>query len=173
MKTRKLTFCAILSALSVVLLYLGSILPTGRLALVAVAALLPAAAVVQCGLVWGAAVYAVSAALSLLLLPAKGCAVLYALVLGHYGVLKSLIERIGKLPLEWICKVALFAALLSALFFAFRWALVLPERFAALALPVLLVGGVAVYVVYDLLFTRLIGLYLTRVQPKLGRLFHT
>lgn len=170
MKTRQLTFSAILTALSVVLLFIAGVMPTGRLALVALASLLPAAAVLHCGLGWGAAVYVLSSILALLLLPAKGSAVLYCLLLGHYGVLKSLIERIGKLPLEWVCKIVLYGALLSLLYFAFQWLLTLPDW--KFLFPTYLVGGIIGYAIFDWLYTRLIAFYQMRIQPKLNGFFH-
>ena len=47
-KAKKLTVSAILTALSIVLLYLASVFPVLSLSLIAVAGLLPAVAVIEC-----------------------------------------------------------------------------------------------------------------------------
>ena len=49
-RTKKLTLTALLIALSVLILLLASYLPSGRMGIVAVAGLLPAAAVISAGL---------------------------------------------------------------------------------------------------------------------------
>ncbi len=164
MKTKHLAFAALLAALSVVLLWIGSALPTGRIALVAAASLLPAAAVLHSGLPLAFAVYAVSAVLALILLPNKTCAVAYALVLGWYGPVKSLIERLHRLFWEWCIKIALFAIVSAAFYFLFTsmFTSLLPVDalpFAALIIPVLLVA----FVLYDIAFTGLISFYQRRI----------
>ena len=167
-KARRAAFAAVLAALSVALLYLGSLLPTGRLALVAIASLLPAAAVLSRGVGLGFLVYAASAVLSVLLLPDKTCAVAYALVLGWYGPVKSLIERIGRLWLEWIVKLALFSAVAAVFYFAFSamFSSLIPAAklpHPALIIPVLL----AAFALYDVAFTGLIDFYRSRIAGRI------
>ncbi len=154
MKTRTLATVALMTAVSVVLLYAASVLPTGRLALVAIASILPAAAVLSGGIKWGLLVYAATAALSLILLPNKTAALLYAVLLGHYSLLKSLIERLNRLVLEWILKLVVFNVLLAAVYGLCRMMgllVELPWAIAALALA----GNVG-FVLYDLAFSQLI-----------------
>lgn len=154
MKTRTLATAALMTAVSVVLLYAASVLPTGRLALVAIASILPAAAVLSGGIKWGLLVYAATAALSLILLPNKTAALLYAVLLGHYSLLKSLIERLNRLVLEWILKLVVFNVLLAAVYGLCRMMgllVELPWAIAALALA----GNVG-FVLYDLAFSQLI-----------------
>lgn len=168
MSAKKLAFGAILTALSVALLWIGSVLPTGRIALVALASLLPAAAVLHSGLPLSFLVYAASALLSILILPDKTCAVAYALVLGWYGAVKSLIERLDSVVLEWVIKIALFAAVSCLFYFVFT-AMFLSlislsaMPFAWLIIPVLLVA----FVLYDVAFSGLIGMYQERVAKHI------
>ena len=72
----------VLTALSLVLLYLASVSPTGRLGLTAVAGVVPAAAVVSGGLGAGVLSYLAAGLLGLLLIPAKAAAILYLLFFG-------------------------------------------------------------------------------------------
>ena len=162
---KKLTVSAILTALCVVFMFLGSLIPNLELSFVALAALLPAAAVIQCGYFWAAAVYAVSGLLALLLLPDKTCAVWFLLVLGHYGIFKSLIERLRKPVIEWVLKILLFSVVIGLLFLLFR------SIFEG-ALPqytgwVLLVGTLICFVLYDIAFSALISVYCRRIKPHI------
>lgn len=157
--TGKIAAIAVLSALSAVLLYFASILPTGRLALIAIAGLLPAVAVVNYGLSGGVYCFVVSGALALLVLPVKAPAIVYAVFFGNYPIIKSLIERIRKLPLEWLLKLVWMNAVLTLLYF------VLTEVFLELApggsaytLIVYTVCNIA-FIIYDIGFTGLLHSY--------------
>ena len=163
----------VLAALAVVLLYLGGLLPGYAIAAAAVAGLLPAAAVIhggrKSGTAAGLSVYAVSGLLGLLILPKKAAAVWYLLVFGHYGVTKSLIERLQRLKLEWLLKLGFYTAAFLVLYF------LLPSAFSVLTdliplglVPVYLIG-MAVFALYDIGFSRLISLYLRRVGRNIGK----
>lgn len=160
---KKLTLSAILAALCVIALYLGSMLRQVQISLVAVAALFPAVSVIHCGYAWAAAVYAVSGTLAALLLPDKACAVWFLLVFGHYGICKSLIERLDKPVLEWVLKLAVFGVCISLIYFLFR-------AFFVGVLPaysdwLLLAGLLVCFVLYDIAFSALISFYCRRIQP--------
>lgn len=149
--TKSLTISAMMTALGLVLLYLACVLPTGRLALVALAAMLPAAAVLSGGLRWGMLVYLATAALGLVMLPNLGYSLLYAVLLGHYAVVKSLIERLGRRWLEIVCKLAVFNGLLAALYGLCRLlGVTISVHWAGWAL---VLAANAVFLAYDYAFT--------------------
>ncbi|MDD3165071.1 MAG: hypothetical protein PHS97_04360 [Oscillospiraceae bacterium] len=160
-KTGKLALCAMLTALGTVLLFAGAVTPTGKLALLAVALLAPAAAVLQCGARWALGCYAATAIVALLLLPVKSMAILYLLA-GYYGVLKACIERIGKLKLEWLLKLVWLNLLLGVCYLGLSGLLL-----NAVTLP----GGVWIaavalngaFVLYDLAYSKLIVQYENRI----------
>lgn len=155
----------VLAALSLLLLYLATLMPTGRIGMVAVAGLVPAAGVVSGGLAVGFLCYGAAGLLALLLLPDKGCALLYAIFFGLYPMVKSAIERVRKLPLELLLKLAFFNVVLAILLFGFSSILFpfLPE-FLHSPLPIFLVGNV-VFLLYDFGFSKLITYYATRIRP--------
>ena len=161
-RVNKLTLAAMLTALAVVLVWLASVMPRGGLALVAVAGIVLAAVVMECGLLWAALHYAAVSILALLLVPVKTMALWYVFVLGHYGIFKALIERIRVVWLQWVCKLALFAAAVVLFYrlFAAAFAAALPAAGIGVLMPVLAV----VFVVYDLAFSRLIGFYEHRIR---------
>ena len=161
-KTKRLTAAAMLTALGTALVCGAAFVPRGALALVALAGLLPAAVVIECGLGWSVLHYLAVGLLSLLLAPDKLLALWYVFVFGHYGIFKSLIERLRQRWLQALCKLAvfggamgLFYALFSGAFTAF-----LPSLGAGVLAAVLL----AAFVLYDFAFSCLIGVYLKRIH---------
>lgn len=159
----------VLTALGLVILYLAALAPTGRLGLVALAGLVPAAAVVSSGLPAGVFCYAATGILGFLLSPDKGNALLYLLFFGLYPLVKCLVERLHKLPLEWICKLALFNGVFTACWFLLHNVLLsgLPAVFEELWVFYLL--GNVIFVIYDLGFSKLITLYAARVDKVIRR----
>lgn len=154
----------VLAAMSLLLLYGATLLPSGRIGMVAVAGLVPAASVVSGGLAAGFLCYGAAGLLGLLLLPDKGCALLYAIFFGLYPMVKSAIERLRKLPLELLLKLAFFNVVLTIVLFGFSSLLfpLLPE-FLRSPLPIFLVGNV-VFLIYDYGFSKLITFYAARIR---------
>lgn len=166
---RKLTVSALLTALSVVILYLASLLPSGRASVVAVAGLLPAVAVIGAGLGAGFLCYAGTGLLALILLPTKECALLYLVLFGHYPMLKSLMERLSNRVLEWLCKLLLFNGLVSLLYFSFR-ALFLSTLSSNLISAALIYAvGNVFFILYDLAFSGLVARYQKRIFGLMNR----
>lgn len=165
----RVALTAVLAALALVLLYVSCMVPTGRMGLVAVAGLLPAAAVVSSGPAAGVLCYAGTGILALLLLPDKGNALLYLLFFGVYPLVKYAIERLRRLGLELVLKVAFFSLVFNVFWYLLR------ELFLS-ALPVgdwaawliYLVCGVA-FLVYDFGFTKLISFYIQRIDKPLRK----
>lgn len=108
-RVNRLALAAMLAALSVVFLYLTSVLPTGGLALSALAGILASVTCLECGFFWAAAHYAVCCALALLLAPEKTYVLWYVFALGLYGILKLPIEGVKQKALQWILKLAVLA----------------------------------------------------------------
>lgn len=160
---RKLALSAMMAALSLVLLYLSSIVPTLRLGLAAMASVIPAIAVLEFGISTGFMVYIVTSVLALLLLPGKGTALLYVVFLGHYPMFKSLIERIRRLPVEWLLKILLFNVLL-AITMIFYHALIYEFLVDPLQPVWVFLLGNLVFAAYDYAFTKLLGGYMRRFK---------
>ncbi len=168
-KTGKIALGGMLSALSAAILWLGGMFPGYAIATAAAAGIVPAVAVVQSDRKTGLAVYGVVSLLGLLILPHKSAAIWYLVIFGYYGVVKSCLEQMTSRIVEWIAKIALYTVVFLLLKF------VLQSAFASMTdlIPVgtvLLYGiGLACFVIYDIGFSRLIGLYLTRIYRKTGK----
>lgn len=159
---------AVLTALSLVVLWFSCYVPSGQLALVAAAGLLPAATVISAGgIKAGFLSYGASGLLGLLLLPDKGNALLYLVFFGLYPMIKSLAERRPVRWQRWGIKLLFFWLVLSVLWFLLRNVLVpfLPPVLDST--PLIYGVGTVVFAVYDYGFTKLIGFYMARVQRNL------
>ena len=177
-RTKALARAGLAAALGVTLLYLAGIFPSGKLALICAAGILTAFVRMDAGVPWSVGCFAATAVLALLLLPQKSVGLLYAAFLGYYPILKYALERLRKTSLRWLCKLAVFnLAFLSMLYLgAFAVAGVLlpggewPAMLASAeqgTMPLLILGGNAVFVLYDIALTRVILFYFRRVSGKL------
>ena len=161
----KVAYPAILSALALVLLYLGSVAPTGNWGIVAAAGLLPAAAVISVGLKAGFLCWAVVAILAFLLIPDKFCVLLFGALFGLYPMVKSLIERLRKAPLEYALKLLFFNAAFTVVYLTMSAAVAasLPQVLGNSVWLLYLAANV-VFLMYDYGFSKLIALYIARIQ---------
>ena len=164
------------AGLTLAVMWTGSFIPSMDYALPAMAGMLTLLLVLELKPVWALGVYAAAAALSLLLLPVKGAALLYAMFFGYFPVLKTLLER--RLPkwLAWICKFAVFnAAVVSAYVLATKVFNIdlddFGETFGRYAKAVMLAVGNVTFFVYDHMVLSVFGsLYRKRWRRKLHKL---
>ena len=163
--TRALTVSAVLCALGVILLALGSLLQVLDLTMAALASILVIFAVIELGGKWPFLIYAVTALLAMLLVPYKTAALVYLCFTGYYPIVKAFAEgRLSKLW-GWVLKLLCFnAALALMLFLAFKFftAFEITGMWYYLALPACSV----VFVVYDIALTRLIGVYVFKWRSR-------
>ena len=159
----------VMSAGSVVLLWLACVAPSGRLGLTAAAGLFPMAAAMYAGRVAGYLCWAAAALLGLLMLPDKGVALLFAAFLGLYPVVKGRIETIGRLSVEWGLKLSWFELTLTLFWFVLQ-ELLLPQAPDWLAdnAVLLYLGGSLVFIIYDIGLSRLITLLRIRLNRVKG-----
>lgn len=151
-------------ALAVAILYLSSFLPMWNFALAAIAGLLSAAALIECGMAAGVSCYVGCSILGFLLLPEKSGALLYATFFGYYPLVKSAVERRRRI-VEWIGKFILFNAVVTVYFFLLR-GMLFPEIETTLlgVVPVFFLIANVVFFIYDHGMTKLIALYLSRIS---------
>ena len=161
----RVAYPAILSALALILVYLSSIVPTGSWGIVAAAGLLPSAAVISVSLTAGFLCWASAAVLAFLLVPDKLCALLFGVLFGLYPMVKSLAERLRKKPLEYTLKLAFFNAAFTVVWLTMAAAVAqsLPRALGS-SVWVLYGAANAVFLLYDYGFSKLIALYIARVQ---------
>lgn len=160
----KVAYPAILGALSLILVYVAAIAPSGKWGIVAVAGLFPTAAVISVSLKAGLLCWAGVSLLAFLLLPDKLCALIYCVLFGLYPMVKSLIERLRRLPLEYALKLAFFNIAFTFIYVVMRTAVLNSLPSALSTVWVLYVAANVVFLLYDFGFSKLIGLYVTRIN---------
>lgn len=165
-KTRKIAIAAILSALSVVILLLGSIITVLDMTAVALASLLIMLAVIEIGGAYPYLIWLVSGVLSLLLLPDKFGAVLYFVFGGIYPIFKAMFERLHCI-VAWVLKFSCFNVMLIIMIIVTNFVLGLPDTGLAFTLPVFALCNFTFFV-YDIATTQLVTLYLVKFRKMLG-----
>ena len=166
-QVRSLALSGILTGFTVLSLYLESIVPTGRAGFYVLTSFLLSALFLETGMKWMLGAYAASAALAFLVVPDKVGLLPFVLLFGIYPALKNVVERIGRLWLEWVLKLAGFNVLLAV-----GYALFAPMLPAALSGTATLWAVLALevgFIVYDLLFTQWIHFYFDRIAPHIRR----
>jgi hypothetical protein len=167
-KTRRITLTAVFTALTVVFLYLASILPTVRLGFTAAASLFAVAAVIEAGIVSAFFVFIGSSIIGALLLPDKTAVIIYVLFFGYYPVIKSLAEKSRSMLLNWALKLAVFEAAFTLTWFLFR-SLIFNVKVLWMPVIVVYLIGTSAFLVFDIGLTRLIGFYIIRISKNTRR----
>lgn len=156
--------CGLLSAASLALLAVGSFSGTLELSAAAAASLAVVYIRIEFGTVPALSVYACVSLLSLLLLPQKTGALVYALGAGAYPVFKAFAESRFRAVPGWILKLAFFNAALTLVIAAGTYLLSLSLGFGFAVLTY--IAANAAFVVYDVALTMLITLYFRRFRGR-------
>ncbi len=173
-RTKKLTLSAILSALGVLLLALGTLSAVLDLTAIALAALLVLFAATELKTPYQLLVAAATATLAFLLLPDKSVALLYLLFGGAYPILKGYAERLPR-RLAFFVKLAVYHLLLFAALALLFWLFGLdPSQYSLggrLSPTLVYVFGIVflelLLFLYDLALTRVRLWYLCRLRNKI------
>lgn len=171
MTTKQLVTGAMLTALTLVILYLTFLIPTNTLTLLTLASVMGPIALIRGNVKTSLLVYITSSLLCLILLP-PNISVLYILFFGIYGLLKYFIEKLNHLSFEWILKLVFFNSVFY-IGFQFIKALISPHAFDGLIilaqkfipnvpygdLLILIILGQMVFIIYDYALSLLIDTY--------------
>ncbi len=167
-KTQNTAVCGLITALSVVLMMLTTLIPFFMYVLPIATGLLVLFVADIADKKWGAGVYFSTAFLSLLLITDKESALTYALFFGYYPLIKDSLEKLSK----WVAcllKICLFniaAVGIGAIsFFLFGVSGEEYNEFGKYTIPILLLMANVVFILYDVCLTRNRFL-LTRLSQK-------
>ena len=161
--TKKLALSAVLCALGVVMLLLGSVISALDLTMVAFASIFIFFAVLEMGNPYQYLIYATTSMLSILLLPDKFAAFLYLIFGGIYPILKRFFERLPNV-ISWVMKLLYFNAVIAAMVLGSKYLFGVDEEALEISLFVL---GNAAFIVYDVAMTRLLTMYMLKLRKKL------
>lgn len=152
-KSRLAAFGGILTALAVLFMFFSSLIPTGKLVFVFIASAVIGIGYNSYGARLSAIVYIASALLSVLIVPEKTYAILYAVVVGNYPLLKPLLERISSLGIRLGVKLAVFNVYMIICCIIGIYILHLPLDSGTYPLWILWIMMLAVFYVYDYAYT--------------------
>lgn len=157
-----------LSSLTIILLYLTSILPTSRLFLLVVCSLFTAVIIIETGIKNGWLFYFATSIIGFFLIPDKAIAVLYIFLFGIYGLLKAYVEKNSRSKFfEYIAKLILYNMLLLIMYYVAR--LFISGIDITLPYPMWAVftGLQVAFIIYDYVFTIFISYYFKRIKGKI------
>lgn len=162
-----MTVSAMLCALGVVFLALGSFVEVLDLSVAAIASLLTVYAVIELKGPYPWLIWLVTTIVAFLLLPLKTPVLFYAILAGYYPILKEKIEKTA-LPIAWSLKLAVLTISLAVIYILFK--AFLPEMLVGLEAWYLLVGlyaaSLVAFVLYDICLTKLITVYFVKLQKR-------
>lgn len=181
-RTKALTFSALLSAMGVAIIFIGSLIQTLDLSMAALASFFCLFAVLEMRGMYPWLIFAVTGLLSVVLMPYNLGGWFYLLFFGYYPILKNIIERLKK-PLSWtikllICNVAIIVGILIVFYLltpdtsgknlidAFGYVFGVGELGTPIIVGVYLLANVT-FAVYDVALTKLIIVYYFKIRKKL------
>lgn len=170
----QISLAGIASALSIVLLFLGSaiwllsyVMPiiTGLLMII----------ITQClNKKTAFTVYFCVSVLSLFLLSDKECVLIYVFFFGYYPIVKDSIEKINNNFLRWVLKFAIFnvSIVLSQLICVYVFQIPFDDFLGKWGIAVLLLLANCVFVLYEKMLKALIVLYDKKYKKKIDKLLN-
>ncbi|MDD2497445.1 MAG: hypothetical protein PHT78_06405 [Desulfitobacteriaceae bacterium] len=163
---KRTAYGGVLAACALIFLFLATILPTNRIFFYGLSSVFIAVMILEYGTTAGWMFYVVTSLLALIIIPHKLRLIPYILVLGHYGVFKTLIERLHNRFFEAILKLVvlnigfLLAYLTVTTLFKINIKFPFHPAFIIIAVQPL-------FLVYDFVFTLCIRFYLDRIKPNI------
>ena len=171
-KTKPIAFGGVLSGLAVVLMFLTGIFPFAEYNLPAMAGALLIVMVIEYGYRNALLCFFSVAVLSLLIGPNKEAAVLFAGFFGYYPILKGILEKLKQRQVEWLLKLSVFNAAVAISYFVIIRLFGItevPEDFGAFGkwgTAAFWLAGNGVFILYDIVLTRFIGIYYSYFKPR-------
>ena len=117
-------------------------------------------------------VYGVTSLLSLILLPQKLPALMYAMFFGYYPIIKEQVERIRSKIAGWLIKLCIFATATAMLFFLSK--LFVPDvdmPQGTLLTIIFIILCALMLILYDMALTRMITYYIVRLRHRFKKIF--
>lgn len=173
-KSFKISLCAMVTALSTVVMMLTGLITIGSYALPAIAGIFMVIIVIEINKKWAFATYISTSMLSVFLASDKEAVIIFILFFGYYPILKALIERLKNKVIIWILKFLVFNVSAITYYIAALKILMLPDdsfTIFGVSLPLffLMLGNI-VFLLYDYTLSLLVKAYIFRVHPKLRKI---
>lgn len=165
-KTSKIALGGICLALTVVFLFAGSIVPGIELTLFAVSSLFTAVMIMETGPKGGILLYVAALLLGIAVIPNKLAMIPYAFFFGYYGIFKYYVEKLKHRYLQLILKIVFYALVLCIGLIGFKNLLLGSIHLPEYPVGALIIAGILMLIVYDYIYTMLIGFYMRRIKNR-------
>ncbi len=174
-KSKYIAFGGIITALSVLLMVLTGVIPVLIYSTPIILGLFLMLVVIEMGKKWALAVYFAVSVLSILFVAEKESAAVYVAFFGYYPILKPILESIKLRPVEWILKFLIFNATMITSYFLLIKFFGIEISFGNMAfeiiVAILLVLGNVLFLLYDMVFTRLVTVYIKVWSKRVHKFF--
>lgn len=163
LNTKRLSVSGILISLTVIVLIVENILPVNKLSLFALSSFFVAIIITEFGINFGWVFYFSSSLLAIIVVPNKIGLVPYLLFFGIYGIVKFYIEKLNKMPIEYLLKLVIFNAYMI-------FSLLIIKKFffdnIKINLPLWLLIFVTeiAFIIYDYVYTLFIQYYKEKLK---------
>lgn len=165
-------FGGIITALSILILFLANVFPTLSYTLPALAGVLLLIFVKEVDKKWPFMVYLSVSTLSLILISNKEATILYIFFFGYYVILKDIIEKRFSSFVKWILKFAVFNISIFLAFIILIYIFAIPDGdLQEYGKYVMLALGNVTFIVYDYTLSTLAVVYDKRWKNKLKKYF--
>jgi|AGTN01.1.fsa_nt_gi hypothetical protein len=165
----RVSLTAMFASMSLLFLYLASILPTVSIAMFFLSSVFVMGLVLEEEIGLAFLMFAAVSLLSLLLIPPQSLLVIpYVLFFGHYGIGKYYIEtRIRDKIVRYILKLLYYNVALVLMYLLVSEVLLGDILSAGIAYWLLILLAELAFVIYDFIFTKVTGYYFNRIRRLL------
>lgn len=173
-KTGKIAVGGIISALSITIMFLTTILPFFTYVFPICAGILMIVVNEEIGRLWGLSVYFTVSVLAILIVADKEAALMYIAFFGYYPIIKEKIERLNK-ALAYIIKLLIFNTSITISYYLMikLFGLSVEEfsEFGKYTIPILLILANILFFLTDWLLNILVLLYKKQFQSRFRKMF--
>jgi len=162
---KKIAYGGILTALSLVILYLAFYLPTLRLTMYFFASIIPGIMLLEMGVSQAWILYGATSLLAFMLLGNSSGVIFYLFVFGLYPIVKYYVEKIKKISVEIVLKLLFFNGAVALIYTIWKKIFV-AEIIINIPIKWTLVAVQPLFIFYDYLFTRVIFYYCDKISIK-------
>ncbi len=169
----KITLGGIVAAMSLIFMFFTGVMPILAYTLPALAGAFLIVIVIELGKKWALLTYVAVSILSFFMTPDKEAAVLFALFLGYYPIIKSFLEKIKFRFLEYLSKIAIFNVSIIVSYqiiirlFGMKELLSEFKEFGKYSIPVFIIAANIAFILYDIALTGVISTYINTFRPKI------
>lgn len=152
-RARAVALGGMFSALAVVMMSIGSIIPSLDMSSAFIAGIVIMVVRMEINRTAPITVYLVSGILSLIILPNRFAGICFMCYYGLYPIVKEYIERLRLKPVKWLLKFATFLLMYTVMIKLGEYFTVATDDIIEIAEPVLYIIGMITSIVYDFFLT--------------------